>query len=101
MYGSQPLIPNPVSESDISQSPPVTPIFSQISVSPTSKSFIANDVPHTKPKPKISFALLALLVYTVGVKCRGINKKEEYAAEHMFSLSENTANKMLRLNMWD
>lgn len=44
----------------------------------------------------MSFALLALLVYTVGVKCRGINKKEEYAPEHMFSLSETTANKMLK-----
>jgi len=62
---------------------------------------IANDTALTRPKPKISFALLALLVYTVGVKCRGINKKEEYAVEHMFSLSENAANKMLRLNMWD
>jgi phosphatidylinositol phospholipase C delta len=35
-------------------------------------------------------------VYTVGVKCRGINKKEHYAPEHMFSLSENTANKMFK-----
>jgi phosphatidylinositol phospholipase C delta len=49
----------------------------------------------------MSMALIALLVYTVGVKCRGINKKEEYAPEHVFSLSENTANKMLRFNMWD
>lgn len=49
----------------------------------------------------MSFALLALLVYTVGVRCRGLNKKEEYAPEHMFSLSENTANKMLRFGMWD
>ncbi|KAF9494260.1 hypothetical protein BDN71DRAFT_1449158 [Pleurotus eryngii] len=49
-----------------------------------------------RPKPKMSFALAALLVYTVGVKCRGINKKEQYAVEHMFSLSENTINKMLK-----
>ena len=49
----------------------------------------------------MSLALVALLVYTVGVKCRGINKKEEYAPEHMFSLSENTIYKMLRFNMWD
>ncbi|KAF7366899.1 Phosphoinositide phospholipase C [Mycena sanguinolenta] len=48
------------------------------------------------PKPKMSFALLAFLVYTVGVKYRGINKKEEYAPQHMFSLSEKTATKMLR-----
>ena len=44
-------------------------------------------------------ALVSLLVYTVGVKCRGINKKEQYAPEHMFSLSENTANKMLKQNV--
>ncbi|KAJ6625131.1 PLC-like phosphodiesterase [Mycena sp. CBHHK59/15] len=47
-------------------------------------------------KPKMSLALLTLLVYTVGVKYRGINKKEEYAPQHLFSLSENTANKMIR-----
>ncbi|KAF7297448.1 Phosphoinositide phospholipase C [Mycena indigotica] len=47
-------------------------------------------------KPKISPALLSLLVYTVGVKYRGINKKEDYAPEHMFSLSETMANKILR-----
>ena len=48
------------------------------------------------PKPKMSHKLLSLLVYTVGVKCRGINKKEEYAPEHMFSLSENAVNKLIR-----
>ncbi|KAG6876451.1 hypothetical protein C0993_002988, partial [Termitomyces sp. T159_Od127] len=49
-------------------------------------------------KPKMSARLLSLLVYTVGVKYRGINKKEVYAPEHMFSLSENTANRMLKSN---
>ncbi|KAG6890441.1 hypothetical protein C0992_001634 [Termitomyces sp. T32_za158] len=49
-------------------------------------------------KPKMSTRLLSLLVYTVGVKYRGINKKEVYAPEHMFSLSENTANRMLKSN---
>jgi phosphatidylinositol phospholipase C delta len=44
----------------------------------------------------MSMSLVSLLVYTVGVKCRGINKKEHYAPEHMFSLSENTANKMIK-----
>jgi phosphatidylinositol phospholipase C, delta len=43
----------------------------------------------------MSPALLSLLVYTVGVKFRGLNKKEEYAPYHMFSLSENVANKMI------
>ncbi|KAJ7700454.1 PLC-like phosphodiesterase [Mycena rosella] len=46
--------------------------------------------------PKMSAALLPLLVYTVGVKYRGINKKEVYAPQPMFSLSETTANKLLQ-----
>ncbi|PFH48424.1 hypothetical protein AMATHDRAFT_65546 [Amanita thiersii Skay4041] len=50
----------------------------------------------SQAKPKMSAALLALLVYTVGVKFQGINKKVEYAPEHMFSLSETTANKMIK-----
>jgi phosphatidylinositol phospholipase C delta len=51
-----------------------------------------------KGKARMSLSLVALLVYTVGVKCRGINKKEQYAPVHMFSLSENTANKMFKRN---
>ncbi|TCD60361.1 Phospholipase C [Steccherinum ochraceum] len=54
-----------------------------------------------KDKVKMSFELVALLVYTVGVKCRGINKKEVYAPEHVFSLSENTANRILKQGMMD
>jgi phosphatidylinositol phospholipase C delta len=50
---------------------------------------------------KVSFKLASLLVYTVGVKCRGINKKEAYAPEHVFSLSESTANKILKQSMID
>ncbi|THV01642.1 hypothetical protein K435DRAFT_853502 [Dendrothele bispora CBS 962.96] len=46
-------------------------------------------------KVKMNPALLPLLVYTFGVKYRGINK-EEYAANERFSLSENTANKLLK-----
>ncbi|KAJ2917966.1 hypothetical protein MD484_g2466, partial [Candolleomyces efflorescens] len=49
-----------------------------------------------RPKPKMSLALVALLVYTVGVKCRGLNKKEVYAPEHMFSLSETTLKRMMK-----
>ena len=49
-----------------------------------------------KVKVRMSTSLLSLLVYTVGVKCRGINKKEHYAPEHMFSLSESRANKMFK-----
>jgi phosphatidylinositol phospholipase C, delta len=44
----------------------------------------------------MSPALVALLVYTIGVKCRGINKKGHYAHEHMFSLSETRINKILK-----
>ena len=47
----------------------------------------------------MSFELAALLVYTVGVKCRGINKKEQYAPEHMFSLSEVMMNKLVKNGM--
>ncbi|KAI0305117.1 1-phosphatidylinositol-4,5-bisphosphate phosphodiesterase 1 [Multifurca ochricompacta] len=50
----------------------------------------------SKMKVRMSKSLVSMLVYTVGVKCRGINKKERYAPEHMFSLSENTANKMFK-----
>ncbi|KAL4076484.1 PLC-like phosphodiesterase [Scleroderma citrinum] len=52
-------------------------------------------------KVKMSAALVALLVYTVGVKCRGINKKEHYAPEHVFSLSETTANKIIKQGILD
>ncbi|PWN53803.1 hypothetical protein IE53DRAFT_383694 [Violaceomyces palustris] len=55
--------------------------------------------PTSKDKPKkvlMSPALASLLVYTIGVKCRGINKKERYATQHMFSLSERTALKYIR-----
>src|SRR5437588_7521349 len=49
----------------------------------------------TVSKSKISLAVANLLVYTVGVKCRGINKKEHYAPEHIFSLSESPATKVM------
>ncbi|KAF9069676.1 PLC-like phosphodiesterase [Rhodocollybia butyracea] len=55
----------------------------------------------SKAKPKMSPDLLSLLVYTVGVKYRGINKKEMYKPEEMFSLSEKMANKMLKVGMID
>ncbi|KAI5884883.1 PLC-like phosphodiesterase [Schizophyllum commune H4-8] len=54
-----------------------------------------NSTTTTPAKPKMARELLALLVYTMGVKCRGLNKKETYEPSHMFSLSENRANKML------
>ncbi|KIP07397.1 hypothetical protein PHLGIDRAFT_89622 [Phlebiopsis gigantea 11061_1 CR5-6] len=69
------------------------------SARPIMASPSATPPPQDKAKPKMSLELVSLLVYTVGVKCRGINKKEQYAPEHMFSLSENTANKMLKQNV--
>lgn len=47
-------------------------------------------------KKMMSTALTSLLIYTIGVKCRGFNKKESYANQHMVSLSEKTALKMIR-----
>ncbi|KAJ7074909.1 1-phosphatidylinositol-4,5-bisphosphate phosphodiesterase 1 [Mycena belliarum] len=49
-----------------------------------------------KIKPPMSMALASLLVYTVGVKCRGIDKTKQYAPEQIFSLSESKANKFIQ-----
>jgi len=47
-------------------------------------------------KVLMSPLLASLLVYTIGVKHRGINKKEHYAVEHMISLSEKSGIKYLK-----
>lgn len=44
----------------------------------------------------MSFALAGLIVYTVGVKWRGLNKKEQYAPSHVISLGERRANKIIK-----
>ncbi|WFD33455.1 phosphoinositide phospholipase C [Malassezia cuniculi] len=51
--------------------------------------------------PLMAPSLTSLLVYTVGVRCRGINKKEQYLPEHIFSLSERKANRMLLIGAYD
>jgi phosphatidylinositol phospholipase C, delta len=81
----------------------VTTSDSNSSPSPAHPSSPPALTPDLRPNPKVkmSFALVALLVYTVGVKCRGFNKKETYAPEHIFSLSERTANKVLKQSMLD
>ncbi|KAG6902504.1 hypothetical protein C0995_015696 [Termitomyces sp. Mi166 len=56
----------------------------------------STDVSKTKGKVKMSFKLVSLLVYTVGVKCHGLGKEHGYAPEHIFSLSENKMNKLLK-----
>jgi phosphatidylinositol phospholipase C delta len=47
-------------------------------------------------KSRMSFALAGLLVYTIGVKCRGFNKKEQYAPQHVLSLGERRAAKTIK-----
>ncbi|UZJ55909.1 hypothetical protein CBS101457_005229 [Exobasidium rhododendri] len=47
-------------------------------------------------KVLMSPLLASLLIYTIGVKHRGINKKEHYAVEHMISLSEKSGIKYLK-----
>jgi phosphatidylinositol phospholipase C delta len=44
----------------------------------------------------MSSSLASLLVYTVGVKLRGFNKKETYAPTHVISVGENRLAKMLK-----
>ncbi|GAA5900925.1 hypothetical protein JCM6882_005980 [Rhodosporidiobolus microsporus] len=75
---------------------------SELSVSPSSLP-LPSGMPASPPplptKPKdmaMSQALANLLVYTIGVKARGFNKKEKYAATHVISLGESRIAKMLR-----
>lgn len=56
---------------------------------------------HPEHKIKMSMSLVSLLVYTIGVKCHGITSDIEYAPEHIFSLSENTANRLVKASMTD
>lgn len=51
-------------------------------------------------RPK-SPELLSLLVYTIGVQCRGLNKKEQYDVTHTFSLSERKAHRLIRTSGTD
>ena len=52
----------------------------------------------TKDKMKMSLRLVSLLVYTVGVKCHGIGAHSGvvYSPEHIFSLSENSINRLIK-----
>lgn len=43
----------------------------------------------------MSLALASLIIYTVGVKARGFNKKETYAPTHVLSFGENRCEKMI------
>lgn len=66
------------------------------SLDATQRSAIRSGSSSKQGKKAMSAALASLLIYTVGVKCRGFNKKETYAIQHMVSLSEKTALKMIR-----
>ncbi|KAG6836608.1 hypothetical protein H0H93_006158 [Arthromyces matolae] len=96
------MSPVPIYPSSPSSKYSTPPSASFSSTSPTLSNPLngANSLTtaQSSSKPKMSMRLLALLVYTVGVKYRGINKKEVYAPEHMFSLSENTANRIIKSN---
>ncbi|KDR66475.1 hypothetical protein GALMADRAFT_259273 [Galerina marginata CBS 339.88] len=59
------------------------------------------DPSKSSAKKKMSFRLTSLLVYTVGVKCHGLDPSVEYAPEHIFSLSENSANKIMKGSVRD
>ncbi|GAA6033235.1 hypothetical protein JCM8097_003009 [Rhodosporidiobolus ruineniae] len=77
---------------------------SELSVSPSAlpvspPSYFPTTPPPLPTKPKdmaMSQSLANLLVYTIGVKARGFNKKEKYAATHVISLGESRVAKMLR-----
>ncbi|GAA5905003.1 hypothetical protein JCM8208_007657 [Rhodotorula glutinis] len=99
--GSQPV---PVPSSTLA-TPSSTITGSELSVSPPampsmlSPPTLGPPTPTLPTKPKdmaMSHALASLLVYTIGVKARGFNKKEKYAATHVISLGESRLAKMLR-----
>ncbi|KAF9001131.1 PLC-like phosphodiesterase [Cyathus striatus] len=52
-------------------------------------------------KIKMSLRLASLLVYTVGIKCHGFGPDIPYEPQHMFSLSESKARRLLKANMSD
>ena len=72
-----------------------------LSPTPITRNDSAISLKAPKAKLAMSPALISLLVHTVGVKCRGLNKKEVYANNEMFSLSESAANKLLKWAWWD
>ncbi|BGO94412.1 hypothetical protein NBRC10512_003785 [Rhodotorula toruloides] len=78
--------PSRITENELSVSPPAmgAPLLSPPAL-PTNPKDMA-----------MSQALANLLVYTIGVKARGFNKKEKYAATHVISLGESRLTKMLR-----
>ena len=96
------LHPAPPVAGETSGTPTIVATTAMGAASPASTSgIIITNADRERSKVKMSLELLALLVYTVGVKCRGFNKKETYAPEHLFSLSERTANKVIKQSILD
>ncbi|KAI5119985.1 hypothetical protein M0805_004430 [Coniferiporia weirii] len=95
--------PAPVKREGRSTPPPPIPVPAStpqnVALRPPSSGVASTE--GERSKVKMSFELAALLVYTIGVKCRGFNKKETYAPEHVFSLSERTANKVIKQSVFD
>ena len=60
---------------------------------PSSSNVVASE---KKEKTLMSLALAGLIIYTVGVKWRGLNKKEQYGASHVISLGERRATKLIK-----
>ncbi|KAM0751272.1 PLC-like phosphodiesterase [Meredithblackwellia eburnea MCA 4105] len=77
-------------------SPPLPHLQHSTSISSTSSS--SSKSPKSKPPPPLpmSPALASLLIYTVGTKLRGFNKKEYYEPTAVVSLSERVFTKMLK-----
>ncbi|CEQ42345.1 SPOSA6832_04140 [Sporobolomyces salmonicolor] len=72
---------------------------SPLAVSPPSFHPLSSPPVPLPSAPKnlgMSQSLAALLVYTIGVKARGFNKKESYAPTHVISVGESRLTKMLR-----
>lgn len=57
---------------------------------------IGNGSKTKPPTPVVSRSLSDLPVYTAGVKYRGFSKLVNYETRHMFSVSENTAKRIIR-----
>ncbi|GAA5862371.1 hypothetical protein JCM3774_002495 [Rhodotorula dairenensis] len=86
-----------------SLAPPPNLFGAQLSASPPSVPagfpIPVTAAPPVSPRIKdmpMSQELAKLLVYTVGVKGRGFNKKESYSTTHVVSLSESNLSKLLR-----
>ncbi|GAA5905492.1 phosphatidylinositol phospholipase C [Sporobolomyces salmoneus] len=84
---------NTVTGSELAVSPPS---YSPISRPPLSTSSSTATLPSNPKDIAMSSSLASLLVYTVGVKLRGFNKKETYAPTHVISVGENRLAKMLK-----